>query len=69
MAKKKILFDFLKNSMSEKESLEVKGGRSYVPTNTGSYGYINWDDVVVRGDGVSGSNQNPVNFGARIKQL
>jgi hypothetical protein len=51
MAKDKVLFDFLKNALSEKESLEIKGGRSYVPTNTGSYGNINWDDITIRNGG------------------
>ncbi len=58
MAKKKILFDFLQNTLSEKESLEIKGGRSYVPTNTGSYGNINWDDITIRNEGVASSTSS-----------
>lgn len=48
MAKMKLLQDFSKNALTEKESKEVKGGKSYVPSNTGSVGYINWDDVGIR---------------------
>lgn len=52
MAKKKLLRDFLKNALREEESKQVKGGRSYVPSNTGSYGFINWDDVDIRTPGL-----------------
>lgn len=48
MAKKKLLKDFLKHALSVKENKQVKGGKSYVPGNSGSYGYINWDDVIIR---------------------
>lgn len=67
MAKNKVLLDFLNNALTEKESLQVKGGRNYVPTNTGSYGYINWDDVVVRGDEAAGNNPSPANLGKNTK--
>ena len=52
MAKKKLLQSFLKNTLNTKETDKVKGGRSYVPTTTGSYGYVNWDDVTIREPGV-----------------
>ena len=48
MATTKTLLDFLKNSLDQQESNAVKGGKSYVPTDTGSVGYINWDDVTIR---------------------
>lgn len=51
MANKKLLLNFFKNKLSEKESCEVKGGRNYIPSNSGSYGYINWDDIDIRDEG------------------
>ncbi len=50
MANKKLLSDFRQHSLTEQESLQIKGGRNYVPTSSGSYGYINWDDLDPRGD-------------------
>lgn len=55
MAKKKLLQDFAKKALQEAESKQVKGGRSYVPSNTGSYGFINWDDVDIRESGLVGT--------------
>ena len=70
MTKMKLLRDFFPNRLADKESAEVKGGRNYVPTNTGSNGYINWDDIDIRNDGlaVSGatmfvSNESPLKRG------
>jgi hypothetical protein len=51
MAKKKLLLDFTKNVLTKEQALKVKGGRNYVPGSTGSYGYINWDDVEIRDEG------------------
>jgi hypothetical protein len=48
MATTKQLNDFMGKALNTKESIEVKGGKAYVPTDTGSVGYINWDDVVIR---------------------
>jgi hypothetical protein len=48
MATTKTLLDFAKNSLNAQESNAVKGGKAYVPTDSGSTGYINWDDVVIR---------------------
>lgn len=31
--------------------MKVKGGKNYVPGSSGSYGYINWDDVDIRDEG------------------
>jgi hypothetical protein len=55
MATSKQLNDFAKKALSQQESLEVKGGKSYIPTDTGSSGYINWDDVDIRNENVSTS--------------
>ncbi len=62
MATIKQLNDFAKNALSQQESLEVKGGKSYVPTDTGSVGYINWDDVVIRDQGLTTSPFQKLNF-------
>lgn len=51
MNKKKLLRNFSGNALSEKQSVELKGGRNYVPTNSGSHGYINWDDIDIREEG------------------
>ncbi len=51
MTKIKLLHDFAKNRLTEKESSEVKGGRNYVPSNSGSHGYVNWDDIDIRQEG------------------
>ncbi len=51
MANKKLLKDFSKNVLSKKQALKVKGGKNYVPGSSGSYGYINWDDVDIRDEG------------------
>jgi len=51
MANKKLLKDFTKNALSKKQALKVKGGKNYVPGSSGSYGYINWDDVEIRDEG------------------
>ena len=48
MATMKKLNDFLGKALNQQESIELKGGRAYVPTDTGSVGYINWDEVVIR---------------------
>lgn len=53
MATTKKLLDFEKNALTAKESETLKGGKAYIPTNTGSAGYINWDDVDIRENGVS----------------
>lgn len=58
MAKKQ-LNDFEKTALSEQESLHIKGGVNYVPGNTGSTGYINWDDVTIRNDGFATPASNP----------
>ena len=63
MATIKKLNDFAKNALSQQESLEVKGGKSYVPTDTGSVGYINWDDLVIREEGLVTSPFQKLNFG------
>ena len=53
MAKKNVLQNFTSYSISESESKALKGGRSNntVTINTGSFGFINWDDIDVRGSG------------------
>lgn len=51
MAKNKQIKDFFQNALTEKEAQSVKGGKNYVPSNTGSMGYINWDDVGIRESG------------------
>lgn len=63
MATIKKLNDFTKNALTQQESLEVKGGKSYVPTDTGSVGYINWDDVEIRENGLMTSPFQKLNFG------
>lgn len=66
MATIKKLNDFAKNELTQKESLEVKGGKAYVPTDTGSMGYINWDDVDIRNN-VLASPFQKLNLGAFTK--
>ena len=63
MATTKTLLDFAKNALNQQESSAVKGGKSYVPTNTGSVGYINWDDVIIREDGLTTSPSQGLHFG------
>jgi hypothetical protein len=60
MAKIKLLHDFFKNRLTEKESHEVKGGRNYVPSNSGSNGYVNWDDIDIRNEGFVVNSNTPV---------
>jgi len=62
MAKIKLLQDFFKNGLTENESNEVKGGRNYVPTNSGSYGYINWDDIDIRQEGLVLNTDTPASL-------
>lgn len=68
MATIKKLNDFAKNELTQKESLEVKGGKAYVPTDTGSMGYINWDDLVIRENGLATSPFQKLNAGFIGKQ-
>lgn len=63
MATTKKLLDFAKNALNQQESNEVKGGKSYVPTDSGSVGYINWDDVVIREENLVISPFQKLNFG------
>lgn len=63
MATTKKLLDFVKTAITQQESKAVKGGKSYVPTDTGSIGYINWDDVDIREDGLTISPFQKLNFG------
>lgn len=63
MATTKTLLDFVKSSLTQQESKAVKGGKSYVPTDTGSIGYINWDDVDIREEGLTTSPFQKLNFG------
>ena len=63
MATTKTLLDFLKSSLTQQESNAVKGGKSYVPTDTGSVGYINWDDVDIREEGLATSPFQKLSFG------
>ena len=67
MATTKKLLDFAKNALNTKESDTVKGGKAYIPTNTGSVGYINWDDVDIREDGFDVSSFHKLNFGPIAK--
>ena len=62
MATTKTLLDFAKNALGAKESTAVKGGKAYVPTDTGSVGYINWDDVVIREDNLQTSPSQTLQF-------
>lgn len=55
MATTKKLNDFFGKALSQQESIEVKGGKAYVPTDTGSMGYINWDDVDIRENNIQSS--------------
>ena len=68
MASTKRLLDFAKNILNQQESNEVKGGKSYVPTDSGSVGYINWDDVEIREDGLSTSPFQTLQFGPAGKR-
>lgn len=62
MATTKTLLDFVKSSLTQQESKAVKGGKSYVPTDTGSVGYINWDDVEIREGGLATSPFEKLNL-------
>lgn len=63
MATTKKLLDFAQHALTPRESNEAKGGKAYVPTNTGSTGYINWDDLVIREGGLSSSPYQKLNLG------
>ncbi len=60
MSKKSLLSKFAKNILTEKESKSVKGGRNSPTINTGSYGFVNWDDVEIREPGIVVVNNNSV---------
>jgi hypothetical protein len=62
MATTKTLLDFVKNSLNEQESNAVKGGKSYVPSDSGSVGFINWDDVTIREEGITSSPFEKLNL-------
>ncbi len=66
MAKKNVLKNFANYSITKKESDNLKGGRSSNPINTGSTGFINWDDIEVRrpniASGSKGSNIKKIGF-------
>lgn len=51
MKKKLTLKDFRSQTLDRKEALKTKGGRNYIPSTSGSFGYINWDDVDIRNEG------------------
>ena len=56
MAKKNSILNFAKNILGKEETKALKGGRSYEPNVTGSYGWVNWDDVDVRIPNIIASN-------------
>ncbi len=58
MSKKNLLSKFAKNALTNKESIAVKGGRNPTPVNTGSYGFVNWDDVEIREPGIVVASYN-----------
>jgi hypothetical protein len=62
MATTKTLLDFAKNALSPQESNAVKGGKSYVPTDSGSVGFINWDEVDIREEGITTSPFEKLNL-------
>ncbi len=47
--KKELLKDFHKQAIGNLKSRKVKGGFATVPASTSSTGFINWDDVIIRG--------------------
>ncbi|GIV31016.1 MAG: hypothetical protein KatS3mg029_0367 [Saprospiraceae bacterium] len=51
MKKKITVKDFRKQRISEHEARGARGGRNYIPSTSGSYGFINWDDVDIRTQG------------------
>lgn len=51
MKKKFTLEDFRNQALDNKAARKTTGGRNYIPSSTGSYGYINWDDVDIRNEG------------------
>ncbi|HFB99480.1 MAG TPA: hypothetical protein ENJ53_01620 [Phaeodactylibacter sp.] len=66
MSNKNTFRDFTNCSIAEAETDAVKGGRSNnsIPINTGSFGFINWDDIDVRSSGlISLPSQNAEPFG------
>ncbi len=67
MATMKKLNDFLGKALNQQESIELKGGRAYVPTDTGSVGYINWDEVVIRENNYQNSPSESLKFGLTRK--
>ncbi len=52
MAKKNVLQEFERFTITKKESNGIRGGRSRNPIDTGSFGFVNWDDIEVRDPGV-----------------
>ncbi len=63
MASMKKLNDFMGKALNTQESNEVKGGKAYVPTDTGSVGYINWDDVEIRENNLLTSSSESLKVG------
>ena len=63
MATTKKLNDFFGKALNSQESIEVKGGKAYVPTDTGSVGYINWDEVVIRENNFQSSPSESLKIG------
>jgi hypothetical protein len=63
MASMKKLNDFVGKALNTKETNEVKGGKAYVPTDTGSLGYINWDDVDIRENNLQTSSFESLKLG------
>ncbi|MAT53237.1 MAG: hypothetical protein CMN32_02070 [Saprospirales bacterium] len=51
MKKKLTLDDFRSQALDRKEARKTTGGRNYIPSTSGSFGYINWDDVDIRNEG------------------
>lgn len=69
MTNKNILLKFKNNSLSPQASKRVKGGRNnnIIPVNTGSYGFINWDDIDVRNEGIVSSAGQSIGISLKKK--
>ncbi|MCC6723753.1 MAG: hypothetical protein IT258_04540 [Saprospiraceae bacterium] len=63
----KKLNDFMGKALNQKESTEVKGGKAYVPSDSGSVGYINWDDVIIRSNNFNSTPYESIKSGFTIK--
>ena len=68
MYKNSLLKKFANKVLNNSESKAIKGGRNSTPINTGSYGFVNWDDVEIREPGIVVVNNNAVALARNLKK-